>query len=953
MRRFLAGVGAVLAFAVILIGVPVGLIIVAGNPLPTAAEWHNIITFTPDYGNVILLTKVLPLIGWIAWAAFAIPFVVEIFAAIGGRTTQKRSWAFRGQQRLAVTLIAAIAFMFAGGLSIAGAVPAHAAEPAVASAHVVSAPVTQDAAAQTRTVTETRDVTVAVQEGDTLWGISAEALGNGADYEQIYNASTGTVQPDGQHLTDPDLILPGWNLTVPETVTVQEPVTPAPTAPAPTSGATSGTVHSDGATGGAAAGAAQSHDQATPSASSSAQAQPSGPGQVRTSSPEATQAAQRAATPKEEATSEDLSIPLTTGGGIAAVLAAGLLSALGIRRLQQRRRRRPGERIPMPTGADANEEFELRMVENPLEVEDVDNALRCLQAWADLTKSRLPEIFALRLESSEIALYLNEPADLPEPFEAASEDRMAWIVRPGRAEPPEHPTGSPYPALTSIGTDAHNGILMLDLEQIGALTVSGDKGLAIGVLNALACELAVNPWSDQIRVTLVGMPDLAADIAPYRVQHVDDVEVLIRDIKADLAHRQSSFASYGVSDVYEARTQASESESWAPHVVILGDVPSESIRRELAELVSQVPRLGIATVAQGAEVGVGSVVKIHSRDNAELLSAVEGIPPLSFVPQIVAGHEEEALRRVYQKADEPSFPMETTPVVDELVQPVDTAASAESVEVISEPVVDAAPLPAPAPEPALDPIAEAAPHLLLLGPVRAENMPEGGKMPGRGVELLAYLSLFGPVPGSELQEKFWFGKSREQAINNQKSLVGPTRTFLGNAPDGEKWLPENNAGVGFTLHPAISSDWTRFQKLIGPDLTATSDENLIAGVRLVRGVPFEGVSTTRGWWKWIAKIQQDMISEILDAAEELGRRALLADDTEKAVYAGRVAQTVEPLVGQGWRTEMRAIWKRHDIDEFTAVLERYIATLEAADPDDDIDEETRELVAVATADMSD
>ncbi|MBE1877546.1 LysM peptidoglycan-binding domain-containing protein [Myceligenerans pegani] len=75
----------------------------------------------------------------------------------------------------------------------------------------------------------TRDVTV--QRGDTLWGIAEEELGDGAKYPELYEASRSTTQPDGRRLTDPDLIYPGWQVTVPaadEAETSASDVEPAP-----------------------------------------------------------------------------------------------------------------------------------------------------------------------------------------------------------------------------------------------------------------------------------------------------------------------------------------------------------------------------------------------------------------------------------------------------------------------------------------------------------------------------------------------------------------------------------------------------------------------------------------------------------------------------------------------------------------------------------------------------
>ncbi|MFD2793987.1 LysM peptidoglycan-binding domain-containing protein [Promicromonospora vindobonensis] len=56
---------------------------------------------------------------------------------------------------------------------------------------------------------------VLVESGDTLWGIAEDELGDGAKYPEVFEASRDTEQPGGARLTDPDLILPGWTVTVP------------------------------------------------------------------------------------------------------------------------------------------------------------------------------------------------------------------------------------------------------------------------------------------------------------------------------------------------------------------------------------------------------------------------------------------------------------------------------------------------------------------------------------------------------------------------------------------------------------------------------------------------------------------------------------------------------------------------------------------------------------------
>jgi LysM repeat protein len=73
-----------------------------------------------------------------------------------------------------------------------------------------------------------------VEPGDTLWGIAEETLGEGERYPEVFQASRNTVQPDGQRLTDPDLIRPGWELAIPpfedDSTVVEPPEPPEPPA---------------------------------------------------------------------------------------------------------------------------------------------------------------------------------------------------------------------------------------------------------------------------------------------------------------------------------------------------------------------------------------------------------------------------------------------------------------------------------------------------------------------------------------------------------------------------------------------------------------------------------------------------------------------------------------------------------------------------------------------------
>lgn len=654
----------------------------------------------------------------------------------------------------------------------------------------------------------------------------------------------------------------------------------------------------------------------------------------------------------------------------------------------------------MPSQAAADLELELRLVENPIGVEDIDNALRGLQAWAEDTGAALPELLAVRLADDEIAIYLTEPADLPEPFEAAHPDRTAWVVRPGRAQPPMRPTVSPYPALTTIGTDDAGGVLLLDLEQIGSLNVVGDEETARGVLTAIAVELAVNPWSDQIQVTLVGMPHgLARDLGRFRVQHVDDVPALIRNLRADMEDRRSALNSYDVDDVHQARVKATDLESWAPHIVILGNEPPEAQRSELAELVAHMPRLGIATVASGESIEAGSTVVITDRTTAEYRSGGQ-LPPLPFHPQLLAGEELELIQNLFDTTaqeshvadlaaenvideralldDDSDATAETAPEIPadeaeaeateapdvempaaegalpELVedeeastpQPAEPAASVEISDADIEPTTVAAetevapPLVVSAPD-------WPAPYVRMLGPVDVLNVPE--KLPGRGAEMMAYLLLHGgQVPGAQLHKAFWPDKVDPDA-NNARQLAKHLRNVMGADPDGHKLLPEGRKEVGFLIHPAIRSDWDDFRSLIGADLKTTPNEDLIAAIRLVRGQPLTPPTNRRGWWVWRAPAEEAMIAAILDAADELAHRALRRGEFDQARFAARIAQSADPLNEAGWRLELEAAMRAGSAAEFSRVIDELYARPGGGDPDYELDEATQQLIGSAPA----
>ena len=78
--------GATLALAGLLVGLPLALGLVGGNPLPTTLPTLGQVGAAltrPDPGN--LITQALLLVAWAAWAGFTLTVVVEAQAQLRGR----------------------------------------------------------------------------------------------------------------------------------------------------------------------------------------------------------------------------------------------------------------------------------------------------------------------------------------------------------------------------------------------------------------------------------------------------------------------------------------------------------------------------------------------------------------------------------------------------------------------------------------------------------------------------------------------------------------------------------------------------------------------------------------------------------------------------------------------------------------------------------------------------
>lgn len=214
MTRIGKGLGSLILLLVLLVGIPAGLLYWAGNPLPTMDELTAALTM-PDWTGSFLMGTVFPIVGWIAWATFAVAFFAEIPSQIKGVPKVKLPGLGMQQKTMGVLLAAVIA-LFAPNAAMAADLPSSTPVSASASYSVSEAATT---AVPGSTVDEAVDQIQGPQytvvDGDTLLRISEKTLGSGDRFEEIKKLNLGVEQADGGALDGSGWVNPGWVLTLP------------------------------------------------------------------------------------------------------------------------------------------------------------------------------------------------------------------------------------------------------------------------------------------------------------------------------------------------------------------------------------------------------------------------------------------------------------------------------------------------------------------------------------------------------------------------------------------------------------------------------------------------------------------------------------------------------------------------------------------------------------------
>jgi LysM repeat protein len=739
--------------------------------------------------------------------------------------------------------------------------------------------------------------TYVVDPGDTLWDIAEEKLGEGERYPEVFEASRDAVQPDGQRLTDPDLIRPGWELTIPATgdsPPVDEPpaIEDPPVLPGGKHVGPDPVEHTT---------PAEIPEESTPTA------QPS----------ESPVAEKPDATDEQDPAASWL-LPGLLGAG--TLLAGSVLIAVRAHRRTQQRYRRPGFTIAPPPPEVRAVEKTAAVAGAPVAdvIDQLDRILRHLAA----NTSELPLLAAVEVGKQTVTLYLAESAELPEPW-VSSEAMWSAGLDSSVGDEDVLP---PYPLLASVGQGEDGHLWLLNLEQLGTVALTGEPDRSTALARHLAAELALSPWAVISQVDAMDVaPELAAlDVLRLRCHPADDTEFL------DQIHR----------DVTRALNDGHGDPE--PFRALLVPSPRTDQVRALANLVHrQTSRSGLAIVVLGDEEPGDAVVELTREGrvripdlgldlaavglSAEEAAATAAIVDLTREATVVPMPREKSATGWRALADragalapdmtQPRPPGEAgaASLLPEATQRYEAVAptTAEDVELLAPVVPEQSRRMVEEVDPSLDDdLAEwhdptsPLPKLRLLGPVTvsAQGEPPTAVTERRAYfnELVTFLALH-PSGVSSRQVRDAFGMTQSRARTDLSYI----REWFGDSPRNSKpHLPpattspahKDRGANGYQLNDVlVDLDLFRRLRARAQARGAEGMEDLVAALKLVTGEPFSALRNPG--WTWMLddeRVHETAIFAVVDVAHLVATDAFSRGDLERARFAAEIGCMAAP-----------------------------------------------------------
>lgn len=548
--------------------------------------------------------------------------------------------------------------------------------------------------------------------------------------------------------------------------------------------------------------------------------------------------------------STELNDRTTTVAGLSAVALLGVISIVQLYRRRQQHDRRRGEAIALPADDVGEVLVEANAAVDPVVLADVDLVLRHLD---DCTRhlEKAPQVVGVTVTERTVDVAIATDVELPAPWALVD---GAWSVAPRDLPSAPHALVSPWPSLAAVGTTAAGDPFLLNLEDVGHLSVSapGDRDLARHIMQAMAVELAVSPIADgDLHVHLVGLAsDLPDVIDNGRLDYCDDLDTLLDRLERYRHDHDQALAADGLATTAHARRAWASSDYTAPHIVLCATELTATQQHRMGELARS-PRFAAAAVtAQPAPIADGWVLEATDRHSAQLHTGAGG--GLAITPAPLTDADLAAVIEVLAAAQRPSVPAtDAEPVVepvvdesthDELTSHPDGGHPAGGVDIlvgapaVSAPMwaaeeveaslVDTAPMPRlvdpladsvvdetvavtstdehepESPEAAADePVSHIWLHLLgepKVTPLNGETAPENRE--ARLTELAALLHLEGELTHTQIDERLWPRDPQEKISDpterarkkkdRRQQFFSRLRRWMGETAGGDEAFPK-------------------------------------------------------------------------------------------------------------------------------------------------------------------
>lgn len=889
------GLAALLGMLVLIVGIPVGLVVFVGNPLPTSVpgvEWLR----APVTADALI--NIVAVLVWLVWAHFVVCLIAEWRALRSGRLPGVVPGG-GGSQLVARRLIAGV-LLLAGSATMTGNAPGPAAAPeasVVATADIEGAPGAGGAAgaalgsagdgggadaglsagveadADTAAVRGESKVTkfyeVKPPEGrnyDTLWDIAERTTGDPLRYKDLYELNKDRVQPDGRRMVDADLIHPGWQLVMPDDakgddITIVRAHVPSTLTPAEVAGekldraGQSATALVGDATQAAAGGAAGAAVDASASASAGSGAQ------------EGAATAQSAA-PSEAGSGVDLG-ELALGGGM---VLAGLALALSSRR--------------GPYGDPTSQEQALRLAANTGRSDLLDRALRLLSQGRRQQGQALPAAAAVYVNDEQVIVHLVGTADVgrpPAPWQETEEGRV-WVLRAADIVGLDCEGPAPWPALVNVGL-SHGFDLLIDLESApGLVSIGGDPQGAREMALSTVVDLVTHPWSDGARVTLVGFAgdEALSEVGVGRITQVRSIDEALTAAQGDVDARAALVRSLGVDGVLGGRLSGSGAEL-QPHVIVMSASPGPEEAQRITALLSG-GRTGLSVLCVGHTLAARWRFAVDGSGALDL-----GVLGLSGVARRLRHEDLSMVSSWVREAARTSVEASAQAAV------LSPGAAVQTLPRSGREHLEAA---APMQE-----RENASVRVGLLGPVVVHA--QGQLNPAREELLTELVTLVALHPAgvhdSVLRVSLWPRGVDDDVV---EATMASAIQWLGEDPDGAALLDRDDSGR-WRLGPGVHIDW--LELAVVAQAHHEDPRRLASALGVARGRAFSGTPATR--YTWLAFHQAARDARVVVTAT--ARRAAAAfageDDVQAAEQTLRDGLTLVPQAQSLWRDLLRLL----------------------------------------------